>query len=234
MTQLCDCDSQQINREGESLTIEIGIVEDLPELCRRYSNICSRAGDMHIAWMAGSVQEALHRLSQQVPAVLLVDIGLPDGSGIEVIRRAATLRQPCEIMVVSMFGDEDNVVAAIEAGAMGYILKDSLEEEFHETIRDLVAGGSPISPNVARILLRRSRRRPEPTAGTTESIELSERESEILNLVAKGFGYAEIARLLAISANTVRTHVYRIYNKLSVHSRTEAVYEATRIGLIVP
>ncbi len=214
------------------MTIEIAIVEDVEALRRRYADICVRADDMRIAWMAGSVREALEQLARKVPSVLLIDIGLPDGSGIDVIRRASRQHPGCEIMVVSMFGDEEHVIAAIEAGAMGYILKDSLEEEFHETIRDLCAGGSPISPNVARILLRRARRAPSPPGPGPECIELSEREAEILNLVAKGFGHGEIARMLAISANTVRTHVYRIYNKLSVHSRGEAVYEATRIGLI--
>jgi DNA-binding NarL/FixJ family response regulator len=136
-----------------------------------------------------------------------------------------------------VFGDEENVVAAIAAGASGYLLKDTLADSFLTTIRDLHAGGSPISPSIARILLLRSRQAPPapghgaPAAGGLDSL-LADREAEILRLVAKGFNFGEIGGLLGISTNTVRTHIYRIYRKLSVHSRGEAVFEARKIGLL--
>jgi DNA-binding NarL/FixJ family response regulator len=166
--------------------------------------------------------------------VLLVDLGLPDGSGIELIREVSRRHPATDIMVVSVFGDEEHVLASIEAGATGYILKDSLPEEFVALIAQLRAGGSPISPLIARRLLKRFV--PGPVAASSiaalPEAALSARESEVLGLIAKGFNFAEIARLLSVSPHTVTAHVKKIYHKLAVHSRGEAVYEATRMGLL--
>jgi DNA-binding NarL/FixJ family response regulator len=170
---------------------------------------------------------------------------LPDGSGIDLIRETATRHPTTDIMVITVFGDERHVVASIEAGATGYILKDSLPAEFVGLIAQLRAGGSPISPAIARQLLRRMRPAPsatvpaptakpnggDPTA-PAEGGALSARESEVLGLIAKGFNFAEIAQLLEISPHTITAHVKKIYQKLAVHSRGEAVYEATRMGLL--
>ncbi|MGH8187987.1 MAG: LuxR C-terminal-related transcriptional regulator, partial [Steroidobacteraceae bacterium] len=125
----------------------------------------------------------------------------------------------------------DHVVNAIEAGASGYLLKDSSADEFLSAVYDILSGGSPVSPMVARLVLNRLRnaRRAVPV---DPDVELSEREAEILTLVAKGFSFSDICQLLAITSNTVKTHVNRIYRKLAVHSRGQAVYEATRLGLI--
>jgi len=143
--------------------------------------------------------------------------------------------------VITVFGDEQHVIASIEAGATGYILKDSLPEEFLSMISQLRAGGSPISPIIARQLLRRMQPAPLQTPGSSPSAPtappaldsaLSMRESEVLGLIAKGFNFAEIARLLDVSPHTITAHVKKIYQKLAVHSRGEAVYEATRMGLL--
>lgn len=198
----------------------------------RYAELVGAAQDMCLLWTAGSVAEARAAFGDDAPDVLLVDLGLPDGSGLDIIRQEKRRHPTCEMMVVSIFGDEDNVVAAIEAGASGYLLKDSLAEHFLETIRELQGGGSPISPSVARILLNRSRAPRSGDTPATTGIELAARETQILGLVAKGFNFSEIGRLLGISANTVKTHVYRIYHKLSVHSRGEAVFEAKKLGLL--
>ena len=134
-----------------------------------------------------------------------------------------------------MFGDEQHVTASIEAGATGYVLKDSLPEEFVGLIAQLRAGGSPISPVIARQLLKRFK----PAAAGVEcppvaqpESALSAREAEVLALIAKGFNFAEIARLLSVSPHTVTSHVKKIYQKLAVHSRGEAVYEAGKMGLL--
>jgi DNA-binding NarL/FixJ family response regulator len=170
--------------------------------------------------------------------LLVTDLGLPDGLGHRVVREVATRFPHCAILVVTVFGDEENIVTAIEAGAQGYLLKDSSGEEFISAVRDILAGGSPISPIVARLVLNRFRQPAAaatpatPTAGNTGRAALSERETEILRLVAKGFNFTDICGLLDISMNTVKTHVHRIYRKLAVHSRGEAVYEASRLGLI--
>ena len=167
--------------------------------------------------------------------VALVDLGLPDGSGIDVIK-AIRRRQPqCDVMVISIFQDEEVVLRAIEAGATGYLLKDSAPPDVVASIRALRAGGAPINPMIARLLLDRIR----PADATRQTTRrpagapaMSEREIEILRVVAKGLSLVEIAELLGISVNTVKTHVKRIYHKLEVKSRTEAVFEAHCMGLL--
>src|SRR5215470_15488721 len=181
------------------------------------------------------VRQAMVAISRAFIDVALVDLGLPDGSGIDVIK-AIRRRQPqCDVMVISIFQDEEVVLRAIEAGATGYLLKDSAPPDIVASIRALRAGGAPISPLIARLLLDRFRS-PDATrqaAGrTTGTLALSEREVEILRIVAKGLSLAEIAKLLGISVNTVKTHVKRIYHKLAVNSRTEAIFEAQGMGLL--
>jgi DNA-binding NarL/FixJ family response regulator len=129
-------------------------------------------------------------------------------------------------MVSSVFGDETHVLRSIEAGAVGYLLKDSEPVSIVDQIRSLRAGGSPISPLIARQVLSRLR----PAAGPVDSI-LSARESEVLVYITKGFSYDDIVRLLQVSRPTVMTYVRRIYAKLQVNSKTEAVYEARKLGL---
>lgn len=227
------------------MAIQIAILEDDALLRDRYQELIGSTSDMHVLWTCATLAEAIQRLSaassDPSPDVLLLDIGLPDGTGISAVHVARQYHPGCEVMVVSIFGDEVNVVSAIEAGASGYLLKDALQDTFTNTIRELRAGGSPISPSIARILLQRARAAGKE-GGHQQDIEqvtqrvndamLGERELEILKLVAKGFNFAEIGRLLDISTNTVKTHIYRIYRKLSVHSRGEAVFEATKLGLV--
>jgi DNA-binding NarL/FixJ family response regulator len=171
-----------------------------------------------------SVAEARRWLEQHTPHIVLTDLGLPDGSGIEVIALALRLHPQCEVLVISIFGDDTHVLSAIEAGASGYLLKDSSLEHLGEQLQHLRDGGSPLSPQIARTLIRRQRARPAPQGDDGLGM-LTERELEVLTFIAKGFSYQEGAAMLGVSANTVRTHVKRIYQKLAVNSRTEAVYE---------
>ena len=173
---------------------------------------------------------ALEALRSHTPDVLLVDLGLPDMSGLEVIRACAATHPECEIMVITVFGDEQHILQSIEAGATGYLLKDAMPEDLAAQIHTLRAGGSPISPVIARQLLSRySAPRPE---ATEDAAQLSERECEVLRFVAKGYTFPEIARLLEISAHSVMTYIKRSYRKLHVNSKTEAVYEARKLGLL--
>ena len=180
---------------------------------------------------AGSCAEARRLVEERPPDVLLIDLGLPDGSGVELIRALRALRPDARALVVTVFGDERSVVESLEAGASGYLLKDGTHEEIGAAIDQLLDGGAPISAHIARYLLKRfhAPARVHPDRGAPS---LTARETEVLELIAKGFGYAEIARLLGISAHTVTTHVRRIYGKLEVCSRGEAVYEAVNLGLI--
>jgi DNA-binding NarL/FixJ family response regulator len=171
-----------------------------------------------------SVAEARRWLEAHSPNIVLTDLGLPDGSGIEVIGLALRLHPRCEVLVISIFGDDRHVVSAIEAGASGYLLKDSSLQLLGEQLQHLRDGGSPLSPQIARTLIRRQRPLTAPH-GDACAPRLTERELEVLTFIAKGFSYQEGAAMLGVSTNTVRTHVKRIYQKLTVNSRSEAVYE---------
>lgn len=211
------------------------LVEDDPVFLNRFCGIVCAAPELSLFAAATNLASARDALARQAPDVLLTDLGLPDGSGIDLIRETAHRHPQTDIMVVSVFGDEEHVVASIEAGATGYILKDSLPEEFVALIAQLRAGGSPISPLIARQLLKRFQPDAVRTvASPALALEggLSARESEVLVLISKGFNFAEIARLLAVSPHTITAHVKKIYQKLAVHSRGEAVYEATKMGLL--
>lgn len=225
------------------------IVEDDPQMREFFSASVQRSAQLSLVGSAASVAEAKAWLdaADQPVDVLLTDLGLPDGSGLEVIRYARGSHPTCEPLVISMFGDEDNVLASIEAGALGYIHKDAAPDDIANTILEMKAGASPISPMIARRVLSKyqimqSNSAPTPEffvqhAIKKEAIEsgkglLSRREQEVLELVARGFSYAEIAELKSLSVHTVQTHIKSLYGKLEVHSKMEAVVEATRMGLL--
>jgi DNA-binding NarL/FixJ family response regulator len=201
----------------------------------------ARDDTMVLAAQVGSAARAREAIAVGNFDVALVDLGLPDGNGIELIREIARTQPETDVMVVTVFGDEAHVLASIEAGATGYLLKRSLNDTLGATVRELRAGGSPISPVIARQLLHRFKRgaaepaKPEAEASASPVVDdggLSEREREVLLFIAKGFTVGEIANMLHLSAHTVATHVKHIYRKLAVHSRTEAVFEAGRMGLL--
>jgi DNA-binding NarL/FixJ family response regulator len=183
-----------------------------------------------------SVKLALEWLETETPDVLMTDLGLPDGSGIEIIRACAHRHPQADIMVVTMSSDEANVLACIEAGASGYVLKDAGKTDIARAVLDLRDGGAPMSPAIARMVLAKVRDGKKlPAAITSHSAaatSLTKRESAILDLIAQGDSYGEVAKLLAVSVGTVQTHIKNIYGKLAVHSRGEAVFEAHRRGLL--
>jgi DNA-binding NarL/FixJ family response regulator len=194
--------------------------------------------EMQIAASFGAVVTALAWLERNSTDVLLTDLGLPDGSGIEVIKACATRYPLCDILVITMFGDEKNVIDSMDAGAMGYILKDADDLNVAKFIKDLRQGGSPMSPRVARKLLMRVQRldRPADVHATSPNVNvlepLTHREAEVLDLIARGYSYLEIGEVLGVSISTVQTHIKRIYAKLSVHTRSQAIFEASKLGLL--
>jgi DNA-binding NarL/FixJ family response regulator len=215
------------------------LVEDDSAFLNRFCRIVVADEELELFAAVGNLASARQALSDRAPDVLITDLGLPDGSGIDLIRETARRFPATDIMVITVFGDERHVLASIEAGATGYLLKSSLPEEFVSQIKQLIAGGSPISPLIARQLLKRfavdpatPAPPPNPVAAPSADTGLSPRESEVLSLIAKGFSFGEIARLLTVSPHTVTAHVKKIYQKLAVHSRGEAVYEASKMGLI--
>jgi DNA-binding NarL/FixJ family response regulator len=217
--------------------ISIVIVEDEPEFRRRFAQIIENEPSMKLVGVAANRREAQAIIDKEDFDVLLIDLGLPDGNGIELIKQVSQKKPEADIMVVTVFGDEQHVVSSIEAGATGYILKDSTPADVISCIRLLRAGGSPVSPVVARSVLRAIRNRmgstsPAARASQPENNPLSARETEILQLLAKGMSFNEIGEILGISPHTVTAHIKKIYRKLAVHSRGEAVYEATQMGLL--
>jgi DNA-binding NarL/FixJ family response regulator len=210
--------------------ISVIIVEDDLNFRSRFAEIVESCPDFRLVAAVGSCAEALSLLATTRADVLLCDLGLPDGDGADVVREARRANPGLDAMVVTVFGDEAHVMRSIEAGAAGYLLKDSLPEDFIATIKLLRAGGSPINPIIARRLLQRFNTVSRKLVPST--VALSERERGVLQLVSKGYRAPEIATLLKISHHTVSSHIKNIYSKLEVSSRGEAVYEASRRGLI--
>lgn len=211
--------------------IRVMVVEDDAGLGDHFQATLEASAEVELLARAHCGAAALTALAEAAPDVLLVDLGLPDMSGLEVIRACARLHPHCDIMVISVFGDERHVLQSIEAGATGYLLKDAMPEDLIAQIKSIHAGGSPISPVIARQLLNRNKQAQETTSEPLAE-PLSEREQTVLELVAKGYTFVEIARLLQVSPHTVMTYVKRTYRKLHVGSKTEAVYEARKMGLL--
>jgi len=216
------------------MTTSVLIVEDEPECLRRFSDAVLADGGLRLIGAVSSGTAGLALLDAQPPDVMLVDLGLPDMDGVELIRHAARHQPACDVLVVTMFADDQHVMSSLEAGATGYLLKDASIERIAAAIHELRGGGSPISPSIARRVLARFRVAsvPPPPAAPPQPSLLSERETEILRLVAKGLSFDTVGELLTISPHTVVTHVKKIYRKLAVHSRGEAVYEASQMGLL--
>jgi DNA-binding NarL/FixJ family response regulator len=209
------------------------LVEDDEPTRGRLAAVVSGHPELELLAAVGTCAEARDVLARQEPDVLMTDLGLPDGGGVELIREVRRRGYRTAPMAVTVFGDDQHVLAAIEAGALGYLLKDGTPEDIAGSVLDMLAGGSPISPPIARRLLRRFQSpdaAPPPEGGALP--RLSEREREVLTLIVKGFSYAEIGRLLGVTTHTVTTHVRSIYAKLEVHSRGEAVYEALQLGIV--
>lgn len=217
-----------------AMCIKVALVEDDAIVLASMVGIIAQAQELVLVWIAETVAQAMDRLESDPFDVLLVDLGLPDGSGISVIRKARSLRPTAHIMVSTVFGDEAHVIQAIEAGASGYVLKDNSSATLIQEIRQLHAGGSPISPIIARLLLKRFQTDPIASANLPNSSTavLSPRETEVLQLMTKGFSYAEIARLMDVRLHTIHTFVRRMYAKLDVSNKVEAIHEARQMGLL--
>jgi DNA-binding NarL/FixJ family response regulator len=221
-------------------TIKVSIVDDDVVFSQAVKDAITLAVDMQICGVAFNKSSGIALLDTSPADVLLVDLGLPDGSGLDVIRQARTAWPHCDIMVVTVFGDKKNILAAIAAGALGYVLKDMSAEQITNEIRTIRAGGSAISPAIARSLLRHLNEqsidttlRPNVVVEDKQAIEdtkLTTREYQVLNLANKGFTYEEVADAMGITLHTVKTYVKRSYTKLQVNSKSQAIYELQRMG----
>jgi DNA-binding NarL/FixJ family response regulator len=226
---------------------QVALVEDDTGMRERISRVVDADPSLSLAYSASNAADILGWLVDNPIDVLLVDLGLPDRPGLQVISQCRNMQPACAVMVLSIFGDEANMVQAFEAGASGYLLKDGTEADLATHIRHLRAGGSPMSPVIARKLLRRwqaysggaprpqqpAAAKPASTAPSASAIapeRLSPREFEVLDLVSRGFTYVEVGTQMGVSASTVQTHIRNIYGKLDVHNKSEAVFEARSLG----
>lgn len=210
--------------------IHVAVVEDNSEIRQGVSFIInSTEGFSCIAF--GNAEEALEKIPEKVPEVVLMDINLPGINGIECTRRLKEKYPELQIMICSVYDDDDNVFNALEAGANGYIIKSAAGEKLLTSIKELYNGGSPMSSSIARKVVARFQRINSGKAFQVEPKEdysLTTRENEILDLLAQGFRNKELAEKLFVSVNTIRTHVYNIYEKLHVNSRIEALNKTGR------
>lgn len=206
------------------------IVEDEARTRARLAAVVSAQAGLRLQGAVATLAEARTAIAAQVPEVLLLDLGLPDGSGVELIVETRRLARPPEVLVISVMGDEGSVLAAIQAGAGGYLLKDSEDAAVVAAIEQLLQGGAPLSPSIAVHLMRRLQAPADPAARAAP--ELSARETELLRLIAKGLSYEEVAQLTGLRYNTIASYAKELYRKLQVRGRAEAAFEAVQLGLV--
>jgi DNA-binding NarL/FixJ family response regulator len=197
----------------------VAIVEDNKNLREDLADLIASRRGFRCAGAFASAEDALKSLPEKPPDVVVMDINLPKMSGIECTRELKSRLPETEVVMLTMFDDTELIFAALRAGASGYLLKRAAPTDLLAAIEQVRAGGSPMSPEIARQVVQFFQaEKPAPAA----SEDLSERERELLSLLARGKQYKEIADHLGISTDTVRSHIRRIYRKLHVHSRTEA------------
>jgi DNA-binding NarL/FixJ family response regulator len=213
----------------------IYLIEDDPTILQFVQQALLLRPQWTLLGQAGSLAEARQHALLSDANVFLVDLGLPDGRGEEVLRLLARHQRDAELLVFTVFGEESRLVGALEAGATGYVLKGCSADELISAIEQIRDGGAPISPLLARLLLKQFRSEQDSLPGQTpvsDEVVLSERETDVLKLVAKGYVNKEIAMKLGISPATVGTHIKNLYRKLAVHSRVQVVRAAQERGLL--
>jgi len=221
--------------------IKVMVVEDQPQILKSLLKLLNESPELEVVASALSGEAALAELTKVRPDVILQDLGLPRMSGIEVTREVKTRWPGVEVLVFTIFDEEEKVIEAVKAGASGYLLKGTPASKVVEAIREVHAGGSVIQPSLARRLLKHFHVPEDPKAPPVAAPPLreepptrplTEREIEILRLIAKGLSNNEAAHVLDLSRATVRTHLEHIYEKLEVTNRVEAVTEGLRKGII--
>lgn len=213
-----------MNAQPDDLRIVVCIVEDDPPVRQMLANWVRHATGFHCAGTHASGESALTALPAEKPSVVLMDINLPGISGIECVRRLKPLLPGTQFVMLTVYEDADHIYNALMAGASGYLLKRMTRKELLAAIKDVHAGGSPMSSNIARKVVQSFQRQ---GAQPSEKDDLSSREREVLELLARGYLYKEIADTLHITVPTVNTYIRRIYEKLHVRSRAQAVAKFT-------
>lgn len=207
-------------RYKKDMAIAVCIVEDDAQARKILAGWISRASGFRLAGEWGNAESALPALPERKPDVVLMDINLPGMSGVEAVRQLKPLLPQTQFVMLTVYEDADHIYNALAAGATGYLLKQTPRAELLRALEDVHHGGSPMTSNIARKVVQSFRQAP---ALATDSEGLSPREQEVLDLLARGYLYKEIAERLNISIPTVNTYVRRMYEKLHVRSRAQAV-----------
>lgn len=202
------------------MSIKVAIVEDSQTIRDSLRRIIDETPGLGCDWVVGSAEEALVEARRCRPDVILMDIHLPNMSGIECTARLKVFLPGTDVIMLTVYEDHDKIFRALQAGACGYLLKRTRPDELIQAIKDVKQGGAPMTSEVARRLVETFQR---PPATAESAAELSRREREILELVSRGYGNKEIADQLSVGVETVRHHLKRVYEKFHVHSRSEAV-----------
>ena len=216
----------QTQNAQDDVSIVISIVEDDAPARGMLADWIRRVPGFRCAGAHGSAEAALATLPAEKPSVVLMDINLPGISGIECVRRLKPLLPDTQFVMLTVYDDSDHIFNALAAGASGYLLKRMSRAELLAALKDVQAGGSPMSSNIARKVVQSFQRR---DSQQPEAEDLSPREREVLELLARGYLYKEIAESLHISGPTVNTYIRRIYEKLHVRSRSQAVAKYTHV-----
>jgi DNA-binding NarL/FixJ family response regulator len=208
------------------MPITVSIVEDNDKLRATLARVLNRADGFKCISDYPNAEDALKALPQVRPDVVLMDINLPGMNGVECVRQLKTAAPQIQVMMLTVYEDTENIFEALAAGANGYLLKRTPTQELLEAIHEVHRGGSPMTMHIARKVVQSFQR--APAAETPNKDNLSEREQQVLDLLSRGLMYKEIAEKLAISYETVHTYIRRIYEKLQVRTRTEAVAKFLR------
>ena len=200
--------------------IRVMIVDDVAETREQLRKLLTFDADIQVVAMAGSGEEAIKTAVSLQPDVVLMDINLPGMNGVECVRQLKQVAPAIQVVMLTVYEDTDNIFNALAAGASGYLLKRTRSAELLQSLREVHRGGSPMTTHIARKVVQ-SFQKSGPSPQPTEN--LSQREQEVLDCLSQGFLYKEIADKLGISYETVHTYIRRIYEKLQVRTRTEAV-----------
>ncbi len=207
------------------MAITVSIVEDNDQLRGTLARVINRSPGFKCVGDHGSAEAALEALPKESPNVVLMDINLPGMNGVECARRVKQSMPQTQVMMLTVYEDTENIFNALAAGASGYMLKRTPTAELLAAIQQVNQGGSPMTAHIARKVVQSFQRSPASTEATED---LSPREREVLDCLSQGFLYKEIAEKLGISYETVHTYIRRIYEKLQVRTRTEAVAKFLR------
>jgi DNA-binding NarL/FixJ family response regulator len=209
--------------------LAIAVIEDQPRTRQGLVDLLSRERGFRVVAAWGSMEAALPELGRAAPQVLLADIELPGMSGIEGVRKVKEALPGCQVVMLTIYSDNDRVFDALCAGATGYVLKDTPPEQLVAAIREVERGGAPMTPEIARKVVTMFRQVAPPRSSDHA---LTARELDVLQSLAEGHSYKTAAAALSLALDTVRFHVRSIYSKLQVHSKSEAVRAALKRGIV--